>query len=72
MYLRETLITFDDYLRLYKASWLKLQQMTPSLESYEDRALYSTWDVSLQYVEQQNMISGHILRFWAYFDCRDL
>jgi hypothetical protein len=41
-YLDQVATSFADYLRLYERSWLKLQQTTPELESYEDRALYST------------------------------
>lgn len=40
-YLDQVATGFQDYLRLYKASWLKLQQTTPELSSYEDRQLYT-------------------------------
>jgi hypothetical protein len=41
-YLYQVSTSFADYLMLYNASWLWLQQKTPQLLSYEDRALYST------------------------------
>jgi tetratricopeptide (TPR) repeat protein len=34
--------------------------------------LYTTWNVSLQLVEQHSMLSSQLLRFWAYFDHQDL
>jgi hypothetical protein len=52
-YLYQVSTSFADYLRLYNASWLRLQQKTPKLLSYEDRALYSTWNISLNHVKQQ-------------------
>jgi hypothetical protein len=63
---------FSDYLRLYKASWTKLQKTSPELSSYEDRTLYSTWQVSFDHVKQQNELSAHLLRLWAYFDNQDV
>jgi tetratricopeptide (TPR) repeat protein len=64
--------TFADYLKMYRESWLRLQKTTPGLLSYEDRALYSTWDISYTQVEQQNTTSARLLRLWAYFGNEDL
>ena len=64
--------SFADYLRLYKASWLKLQQTSPQISSYEDRQLYSTWQLSLDHIRQQNKHSAKLLQLWAYFDNQDL
>ncbi|KAF2022780.1 hypothetical protein EK21DRAFT_119395 [Setomelanomma holmii] len=41
-YLYQVSTTFADYLRLYNASWPRLQQKAPEQLSYEDRAPYST------------------------------
>ena len=65
-------ISLLDYLRLYKASWTKLQKTSPKLSSYEDRTLYSTWQLSFDHVEQRNRLSAKLLRLWAYFDSQDL
>ena len=68
-YLKEAAVSFSDYLRLYKKSWAKLQQTSPGLGSYEDRTLYSTWQISFERVEQRNpLLSTQLLRLWAYFD----
>src|ERR1700752_2286228 len=71
-YLDQVAISFSDYLRLYKESWVKLQESSPELSSYEDRTLYSTWQVSFNHVKQQNELSAKLLCFWAYFDSQDL
>ncbi|KAN0085501.1 HET domain containing protein [Elaphomyces granulatus] len=71
-YLDQTAISFSDYLRLYKASWAKLLTTSPELDSYEDRMLYSTWQVSFDQVKRRNGLSAKLLRLWAYFDNQDL
>jgi len=71
-YLDQLTISFLDYLRLYEESWAKLQQTSPELSSYEDRTLYSTWQVSFNRIEQRNILSAKLLRLWAYFNNQDL
>jgi hypothetical protein len=60
-YLYQVSTSFADYLKLYNKSWLRLQQKTPELLSYEDRALYSTWGISLDYVKQQSPLAAKLL-----------
>ncbi|KAI1210264.1 P-loop containing nucleoside triphosphate hydrolase protein [Annulohypoxylon truncatum] len=64
--------TFADYITLYKESWEQLQKSTPRIMSYEDRALYSTWNISFLHIKHQNPASAALLRLWAYFDHEDL
>ncbi|KAL5318058.1 hypothetical protein ACEPPN_015162 [Leptodophora sp. 'Broadleaf-Isolate-01'] len=71
-YLDQTARSFSDYLRLYKESWVRLKETSPELSSYEDRTLYSTWQISFDNVKQQNPLSADLLRLWAYFDNQDL
>ncbi|KAF2023328.1 hypothetical protein EK21DRAFT_118867 [Setomelanomma holmii] len=71
-YLRWVSTCFADYLQLYNASWLQLQQKTPQLLLYEDRALYSTWGISLDHVKQQSELAAKLLHLWAYFDNQDV
>ncbi|KAN0069133.1 HET domain containing protein [Elaphomyces granulatus] len=71
-YLDQTGIGFPDYLRLYRASWAKLLETSPELSSYEDRTLYSTWQLSFDHVKQRNELSAKLLRLWAYFDNEDI
>jgi tetratricopeptide (TPR) repeat protein len=72
-YLKQAAIAFSDYDRLYRKTWwAKLQKTGPELSSYEDRTLYSTFQISFERVEQQNLLSAQLLRLWAYFDNQDL
>ena len=71
-YLDQTARSFSDYLRLYKESWVRLKETSPELRSYEDRTLYSTWQISFDNIKQWNPLSANLLRLWAYFDNQDL
>jgi tetratricopeptide (TPR) repeat protein len=71
-YLRRVAIGFDGYLRLYKESWATLHASTPSLGSYKDRTLCSTWQLSYEQVKKQNPLAANLLRWWAYFDNEDI
>ncbi|MCJ1348933.1 hypothetical protein MMC31_007166, partial [Peltigera leucophlebia] len=71
-YLSQVSISLKNYLYYYRSSWLRLQQTTPDLLSYEDRALYTTWDLSFQHIQRQNKSAEKLLQLWAYFDNQDL
>ena len=71
-YLEHVTTSFSDYLRLYKASWLKLQTKSPQLTSYEDRSLYTTWQITFDQIQQINPASATLLKLWAYFDKQDV
>ena len=64
--------SFAEYLRLYETSWLKLQRTSPTLNSYEDRSLYTTWQVTYDRIRGQNAASAQLLKLWAYFDKQDV
>lgn len=71
-YLRHTTLLCADYLRLYDTSWTKLQLTSPGLDSYEDRMLYSTWQLTFDSIKQQNELAAKLLQFWAYFHHEDV
>ncbi|KAI9780438.1 MAG: hypothetical protein M1839_006712 [Geoglossum umbratile] len=71
-YLDQVAISFSDYLCLYKVSWTKLQKTSPELSSYENRTLYSTWQLSFDHIKQRDELSAKLLRLWAYFDNQDI
>ncbi|CAG2007458.1 unnamed protein product, partial [Fusarium graminearum] len=71
-YLDQVAMSCTEYLKLYKESWGRLLESSPRLVSYEDRAMYSTWNISYQNVEKRNKSSAMLLRLWAYFDHDDL
>ncbi|KAH7418662.1 hypothetical protein BKA64DRAFT_691181 [Cadophora sp. MPI-SDFR-AT-0126] len=72
VYLEHVTTSFSDYLQLYKTSWLKLQTTSPLLDSYEDRTLHTTWQITFDRIQQQNTASAKLLKLWAYFDRQDL
>jgi len=71
-YLEHVATSFSDYLRLHKASWLGLQKTSPQLSCYQDRSLYTTWQITFDRIEQQNAASAKLLKWWAYFDRQDV
>ncbi|ERF74890.1 hypothetical protein EPUS_09096 [Endocarpon pusillum Z07020] len=71
-YLSQVPTSLSDYLRHYEASWLKLQKTAPELTEYEDRMLYSTWQISYDHVQRQNKASAKLLQLWAYLDSQDV
>ncbi|PQE03464.1 Tetratricopeptide-like helical domain protein [Rutstroemia sp. NJR-2017a BBW] len=72
VYLEHVTTSFSDYLRLYKTSWLKLQTTSPLLDSYVDRTLHTTWQITFDRIQQQNPASAKLLKLWAYFHREDL
>ncbi|EMR83515.1 putative nb-arc and tpr domain protein [Botrytis cinerea BcDW1] len=72
VYLEHVTTSFSDYLRLYKTSWLKLQTKSLRLYSYEDRTLYTTWQITFKRIQEQNPASAQLLKLWAYFHREDL
>lgn len=70
-YLSQVSASLKNYLRRYKDSWLEVQKASPALFSYE-RALHTTWNLSLEHIEKQNKSAGKFLYLWAYFDPQDL
>ena len=64
-------ISVSKYLAHYDTSWLKLQQTTPPLLSY-DQTIYSTWNLSYSYIRAENLSAANLLGLWAYIDNRDL
>ncbi|KUM57952.1 hypothetical protein ACN42_g9214 [Penicillium freii] len=70
-YLEQLSISYTEYLQLYRESWQRLHEETPQLGAY-DRTLYSTWNLSYRYIQQQSPIAAMLLRQWAYFASEDL
>ncbi|KAH6646122.1 kinesin light chain [Truncatella angustata] len=71
-YLRHVPVSFSDYLRLYQGSWARLHANTPSLGSYQDRTLTSTWQLSYEQIKSQSSLAANLLQWWAYFDNEDV
>ncbi|KAK5111010.1 hypothetical protein LTR62_005385 [Meristemomyces frigidus] len=71
-YLEEANISVGAHLRLYESSWEQLQQDDLVVDTYENRTLYSTWQISLDRIQQQNELSVNLLGLWCYFSNQDL
>ncbi|MCJ1425603.1 hypothetical protein MMC29_003503 [Sticta canariensis] len=72
VYLSQVSSSLADYLHYYRTSWLRLQETSPQLYSYQDRALYSTWNTSYERIHSQNESAAKLLQLWAYFDNKDI
>ncbi|KAI4086456.1 MAG: hypothetical protein L6R37_008417 [Teloschistes peruensis] len=71
-YLNQSADSFDDYLELYNNSWSELSQHSRGPADYEERTLYSTWNVSFQQVRGQDPVAAELLKLMAYLDNQDL
>ena len=64
--------SFEDYLELYNNSWSDLAQYDRGPEDYEERTLYSTWNISYQQVREQDLAAAELLKMLAFLDNQDL
>jgi hypothetical protein len=71
-YLEHVTTSFAEYHHMYKASWLELQMSSPQVTSYEDRSLYTTWQLSLDQIRQEDKSAAKLLKLWAYFNRQDV
>lgn len=53
-YIYQTANSFDDYLQMYEESWKDLAKYSGNLMEYDDRTLYTTWNISLKQVATQD------------------
>jgi tetratricopeptide (TPR) repeat protein len=73
-YIRQTNISVHEYLEYYDSTWEDLieeQDSYPLLE-YAQRSMLTTWTISYQQVERQNMGAAKLLQLWAYLDPKDM
>lgn len=52
---------------MYDQQWHELEKHVDELLEYEDRTLFSTWNLSLEQVEKQNADAAKMLRLLAFF-----
>jgi len=71
-YLSQSADSFDDYLGLYNNSWGDLSLYSRGPVDYEERTLYSTWNVSFRQVRDQDPAAAEFLKLIAYLDNQDL
>ena len=71
-YLSQSVDSFDEYFELYNHSWNDLGQYGGGPVDYEERTLYSTWNVSFQQIQNQDPAAAELLKLMAYLDNQDL
>ncbi|RDW58022.1 hypothetical protein BP6252_13433 [Coleophoma cylindrospora] len=71
-YINQTADSFHNYLQMYEESWNDLAENSDELLEYENRTLYSTWNLSLKQIEAQEPEAVQMLRLMAYLDNHDL
>jgi hypothetical protein len=67
-YLSQSGDSFDDYLELHNNSWNDLSQHSDGPVDFEERTLYSTWNVSFQQVQDLDPAAADLLKLMAYLD----
>ena len=71
-YISQTADSFGDYLQMYEQSWTDLAENSDGLMEYDDRTLYSTWNLSLKQVAAQDPQAAKIFRMMGYLRNADL
>jgi tetratricopeptide (TPR) repeat protein len=56
----------QEYLNLYDQQWDELQEHADELLEYENRTLFTTWNLSLDQVRQQHSPAAKLMSFLAY------
>ena len=67
MYLSQTSESLGDYLEAYEPYWQDLSDNAEELFEYEDRTLFSTWNLSLDRVRARDPDAAELMHFLAYF-----
>ena len=66
-YLGQSPESVTEYLHAYEECWSELDDTSDELVEYEDRTLFSTWNLSLAQVQAQQPEAAELLRLLAYF-----
>lgn len=67
-YLRKSTFTFERYLQEYEKRWNIDPRRPLKLQEYQDRTLYTTWDLSYTRLKQDDPNAAKLLQSLAYFD----
>ena len=71
-YLGQVATTAAEYLCIYPESWQALQEASPSLLSYEDQKIHTTWSLSLAQIESGSGLAARLFRFMSYIDPQNI
>ena len=67
-YLHTSNFTFERYLQKYEERWDIDPRRPLQLQEYQDRTLYTTWDLSYTRLESEDPHAAKLLKLLAYFD----
>ncbi|GKZ63652.1 hypothetical protein AnigIFM49718_002793 [Aspergillus niger] len=66
-FLHRSIFTFERYLEEYENRWNIDPRRPLQLQEYQDRTLYTTWDLSYTLLQRQDPDAAKLLRLLAYF-----
>ncbi|KAK5947934.1 hypothetical protein OHC33_011039 [Knufia fluminis] len=67
-FLRKSTMTFEQYLDVYERKWNINPRRPLRLQDYQDRTLYTTWNLSYNRLRNEDPDAAQMLRLMAYFD----
>ncbi|KAL4955596.1 P-loop containing nucleoside triphosphate hydrolase protein [Aspergillus filifer] len=71
-FLQHSTITFQRYLQEYERCWNIDPRRPTRLEEYQDRTLFTTWDLSYRRVQDLDPDAAELLKLLAYFSNQSL
>ena len=71
-YMHRTKTNCSKYLELYETSWNQLAAKTPPLKDYGNGSIQTTWMISYERVQKENVIAGKLLQLWGHLDHQDV
>lgn len=71
-YLRTSPMTFGRYLREYEERWNIDPYRPVRLPEYQDRTLYTTWNLSYMRLKEEDSGAAELLKLFAYFDNQNI
>ncbi|KAK5310609.1 hypothetical protein LTR93_011989 [Exophiala xenobiotica] len=71
-YLSQSTFTFARYLREYERRWNIDPQRQLQLQEYQNRTLYTTWNLSYTRLESEDPDAAKLLKMLGYFDHQNL
>ncbi|KAL4986796.1 hypothetical protein BDW68DRAFT_120598 [Aspergillus falconensis] len=71
-FLQHSTITFERYLQEYELRWNIDPRQPTHLEDYQDRTLFTTWDISYSRIIEVDPDAAELLKLFAYFSNQSL
>ncbi|KAL4946961.1 P-loop containing nucleoside triphosphate hydrolase protein [Aspergillus filifer] len=71
-FVQHSTITFKRYLQEYEKRWNIDRRRPTRLEEYQDRTLFTTWDLSYRRVQDRDPDAAELLKLLAYFSNQSL